>query len=445
MKWALFLVQWIALGVIGIATTTHVVDLRVPLAVDRAQFEPGPGTFMVTTLPKLAAPFVPTALGRPVAVAGLSDQPAGAARVCPNTAIDFNALDETCHVQNTLLRIDTALLNPPDGTAAAITVGMPVRVSLVVLALAIYVALATWLWRRLATTPTAHGLAAGLTLSVFGGGVLVIALIGLIQGDRDVDVGTPALYGPVTLSYPAFVAQSKRRPGEDALTYAVRLKQAISNAVIELPPSTIRFEVSFAAHWPLRVLADLNPAFMDYVYWDPYRTVHWGRGLCGPVASAFVGIARDNGLDARMVTLTGHVVATAEVRPGEWHLFDPDYGVHIPHDLKTVEANPELAGRLYRALPFWQELRPAVRERLVKNYATPENNHIDPEGRVSYHWGFQWGGMTQAELEPFLDRIRFMVPSTILALGLAIIAISLTARRWSERRQVAHRASITPS
>lgn len=445
MKWVLFLVQWIALGVVGIATTTHVVDMRVPLAVDGAQFEPGPGTFMVTTLPKLAAPFVQTALGRPVLITGLSGQPAGAARLCPNTAIDFSALDETCHVQNTLLRIDGALLRQPDGSPVSITVGMPVRVSLVVLALAIYAALAIWLWRRLATTPTAHGLAAGLTISVFGGGVLVIALIGLLQGDRDVDVGTPAFYGPVTLSYPAFVAQSKRWPGEDALTYAVRLKRAISNAMIETPPSTIRFEVSFAAHWPLRVLADLDPAFMDYVYWDPYRTVHWGRGLCGPVASAFVGIARDNGLDARMVTLTGHVVATAEVRPGEWHLFDPDYGVHIPHDLKTVEANPELAGRIYEALPFWQELSPPVRERILKNYGTPEDNHIDPAGRLSYHWGFQLAGMTHAELEPFLDRVRFVVPSVILALGLAIIAISLAVRRWPQRRRPAGGASITPS
>ncbi|MBA1330248.1 hypothetical protein QQ73_03385, partial [Candidatus Endoriftia persephone str. Guaymas] len=40
-------------------------------------------------------------------------------------------------------------------------------------------------------------------------------------------------------------------------------------------------------------------------------------------------------------------MATAKTTNGDWWILDPDYGVVIPHDLRTLEQQPELVSEYY--------------------------------------------------------------------------------------------------
>ena len=144
----------------------------------------------------------------------------------------------------------------------------------------------------------------------------------------------------------------------------------------------------------------------------------------------FVGIAREQGIDARIVTLNGHVVATAEVAPGYWHIFDPDLGVHIAASLKTAEQNKLLLLDRYNAAPGWGSLPSAQREAVIATYLTPEDNHIDSLGRESYHSGWRIWGLHHSEVERLANVAKWALPLSMVAQAslLWLLLMKLTRR-----------------
>lgn len=70
------------------------------------------------------------------------------------------------------------------------------------------------------------------------------------------------------------------------------------------------------------------------------ETIRSGRGWCGEGSRAFVALAREVGLPAQRVILTGatpHVVAEAEVAPGQWLIVDSQEPPMVA-DLEPLDA-----------------------------------------------------------------------------------------------------------
>lgn len=45
---------------------------------------------------------------------------------------------------------------------------------------------------------------------------------------------------------------------------------------------------------------------------------------------------------------------SAEMRPGVWHILDPDFGVHVPLSLAELETDPEKALPYYDKTPLYR-------------------------------------------------------------------------------------------
>lgn len=72
-----------------------------------------------------------------------------------------------------------------------------------------------------------------------------------------------------------------------------------------------------------------------------------GIGQCGQQTMTVIGFLEEHGYKTGFVQLNGHVVATAEVAPGEWYVLDPDYGVSIPHSIEELANNRVLVETYY--------------------------------------------------------------------------------------------------
>lgn len=84
-----------------------------------------------------------------------------------------------------------------------------------------------------------------------------------------------------------------------------------------------------------------------------YEFVNWrkgierGVGLCSQQAIVETEILNENGIEASVVGLDGHVVVTAKIENDRWIMADPDYGVIIPFDLKEIESNTNIIKPYY--------------------------------------------------------------------------------------------------
>jgi hypothetical protein len=90
--------------------------------------------------------------------------------------------------------------------------------------------------------------------------------------------------------------------------------------------------------------------FLKYELMDYRRALERGVGLCSQHAIIVADVLKEKGIHAKMIGLSGHVVATAEVddKNNEWWVIDADYGVIIPHSLGEIEKRPDIVAPYYR-------------------------------------------------------------------------------------------------
>jgi len=116
--------------------------------------------------------------------------------------------------------------------------------------------------------------------------------------------------------------------------------------------STVSKQASSARAFALALWAFL---IRDRYHFDPLTAERWGHspvlllnsigfGLCDDAASAYVGLARSAGFDARVWEINGHVVPEINV-DGRWEMYDPDLEVYYLNDAGGVCGVEELAAR----------------------------------------------------------------------------------------------------
>lgn len=76
-----------------------------------------------------------------------------------------------------------------------------------------------------------------------------------------------------------------------------------------------------------------------YEYCDPWRALDRGVGVCSQAAMVLSKLLEIREIENRVVAFEEHVVVEAQVdkENDEWWIFDPDYGVTIETDLKTIK------------------------------------------------------------------------------------------------------------
>jgi hypothetical protein len=293
--------------------------------------------------------------------------------------------------------------------------------------------------------PRVRALAAGAGALVALAGIVLTGanIAGEFLSLRHPDVASLARdFGPsdLTMSYEDALAQLEPRDGDTPALYAERATFALNAAVVHAAPATDlgkwRMHVPIWENWALHLLGLVDARTRRYTFWNAHKHLERGIGLCGDLSAVLVAFLRENGLDARVASVAGHVVATAEVEPGVWRLYDPDYGLVIPHSLQAVEADPTLAQTAYAR---WAAERPDLDEYtrtfaatvIPSFFASAGDNSIDPEGRLGYYSGLAQSAQAYIAREALLYRIKWIVPVALLLLGLGV---ALLALRWPLRR-----------
>lgn len=355
----------------------------------------------------------------------------------------------TCAFENTYVTWSRPDNADPTVVGRPVFVNYPIRASSDLIAVTLVLGLMLALGTFYVRSPRRLAAFAGLMLMVPGTVLMTANVAGMLLPLRSPTLAEKiGNYGPDDLrySYGDAVQLLAWRADDTPQSYATRATETISGAVLHFWTVTeldeVRVIMPLWENWLIRALGQARPEFTEYLFWNPWRTIERGVGLCGHVSSALVGILRERGIDARMVTLFGHVAVTAEVMPGVWHVFDPDLGVVIPHDLAFLEQNEAVVRRYYR--PALRVLsahvgdRQAFEDMLVAAFLASETNHIDPLGRESYHSGLRAFGMWHSELEPFLYRMKWLIPAGLMLLGAAIVA---AAWLWPRPRADAYAAA----
>jgi hypothetical protein len=221
------------------------------------------------------------------------------------------------------------------------------------------------------------------------------------------------------------------REGDTPESYGRRANQVVYDSMVHGDPSSDlgrwRLEVPVWENWSLHGLGVMNPAFRKYRFWSHEKEFERGIGLCGHLSAILIGYMNENGIPARIVGLQGHVVVTAEVRPGVWYIFDPDYGVVMPHSLDEVEANPDLVHQAYM-----NATDERMRNMVVDFYRSDVDNSIDPSGRDGMYSGLDGSAEVFRQRERLAEQIKWPVPAGLMATGLVIGLIGFF---WRRRRR----------
>jgi hypothetical protein len=253
----------------------------------------------------------------------------------------------------------------------------------------------------------------------FAAGIVLLALnlAGVASGVRSPALGgaSPFLASdPIRVSPAEFWRDARRRAGEDDRTYVARATHLVDDAVAhwwedERDVETFGMRVPARENYLLWSLSWVAPrVYRQYEFCSAARAVERGLGLCSQVSIVLVTVLRENGVDAAIVGLDGHVVVRARVGTTQWIVADPDSGVVFDVDLATLEADPSIAFAAYRANGFPEEI------------ATRLANAFAPDGNV-IAGGVEEFAPTACAVERAAYAAKWVIPVLLLVVGIVLL------------------------
>lgn len=221
--------------------------------------------------------------------------------------------------------------------------------------------------------------------------LLAINIFGLFKSMRNEELYTETNTGrlqDITLRLDEAKKELIRKPGESDKAFSIRVNDAVSKSMMHywknegLKKYNLRVPV-----WEnyLLFLGKLGDEDRRYEFRNYKKNLERGVGLCSAHSVVVKGVLLDNGIEAHLWDIAGHVVVRAKVSDNEWYILDPDFGLYIPFDIGDIESNPEIVRETYADMhelykPDYND--PYTTDHVVEIYG-PEGNHIYSDSPVS--------------------------------------------------------------
>jgi len=87
--------------------------------------------------------------------------------------------------------------------------------------------------------------------------------------------------------------------------------------------------------------------YQKHEFFNWKKAIERGVGLCSQHAIIVSEILNKNGINSKIIGLSGHVIATSDIKNNKWIILDPDYGVNVPFNIKDIEENPDIIAPYY--------------------------------------------------------------------------------------------------
>jgi hypothetical protein len=194
-------------------------------------------------------------------------------------------------------------------------------------------------------------------LILFGAGMFLLALnfVGLFKSLRN-----PELYSEpqtrrvndVTLRYPEFLENLKRKTAESDMDFAVRINQVVKDGFLHYWEDNAidkyNLTIPLWENYLLTLASVFKPQkYRKYEFGNYRKNLERGTGLCSTHSTIVKGILNENGIHAELLDLGGHVVITTRIGEEPDFILDPDYGIYIPFTRDQIEADPEITRPFY--------------------------------------------------------------------------------------------------
>jgi sugar transferase EpsL len=221
----------------------------------------------------------------------------------------------------------------------------------------------------------------------------------------------------LTLSAGEAAKQAPRRPAETDTQYIGRLTDVVHRGMGHFWPDTApeRFNIHLPVeeNYLLFLGGLVRPdIYKRYQLLDPHRALARGVGRCSQFALVLDGLLEKNGVRARVVGLSGHVVVEAYTGTGDRLVADTDYGVVMPYSIATLEATPTLAEPYYSTLRFRHRVGTVPAPELARMYG-PEGKFVS-EGAIDYP-----GNATLLRVEQASYVAKWLIPVMLIAAAAA--------------------------
>jgi hypothetical protein len=221
-------------------------------------------------------------------------------------------------------------------------------------------------------------------LFVLGLILLAICILGLFKSLRN-----PELYAEtntsrlndITIRLEDAKKEILRKPNESDKEFACRVNFVVSKSMMHYwKKEGIRKYNLRVPFWENYLLFLVNSLKSDnmYEFRNYHKALERGVGLCSTHSIVLKGILLDNGIEASLWDIAGHVVVRAKVSDEEWYILDPDFGLIVPHDIPEIEANPEIVRPSYEHMAdlYKKDAKdPYTTDHVIEIYGK-EGNHI---------------------------------------------------------------------
>ena len=193
-----------------------------------------------------------------------------------------------------------------------------------------------------------------VTMFVLGLALLLINVFGLFKSLRNEE-----LYSEITpykddisIRFEEAKDQWNRKENETDKDFAVRVNMLVNHSMAHywrdegMKKHNIRVPVW--ENYILNLYRFVKPDFYrKYEFRNYKKAIERGVGICSQPSRALKGILNDNGIEAEIYDLAGHVIVPVKFKDGTGYVMDPDYGRYVPYDIEAIEANPELVRETY--------------------------------------------------------------------------------------------------
>ncbi len=144
-----------------------------------------------------------------------------------------------------------------------------------------------------------------------------------------------------------------RKPNESEKKFAYRATMLVNHVMIHYWKDEgikkFNIRVPVWENYILYLASVVNPKkYRKYEFRNYKKAIERGVGICSQPSIALKGLLNDNGIDADLWDIAGHVVVSAKFSDGSGWILDPDYGKYVPYNIAQIEANPELVRNSYK-------------------------------------------------------------------------------------------------